>query len=60
MAASEHVELKPSSAPDGTSADTEVSTPSAVPASPVLCSHCKRTAENGLRCLGMCVADSDY
>ena len=26
----------------------------------VLCNHCKRTASNGLRCLGMCVADNDY
>ena len=27
---------------------------------PVLCNHCKRTATNGIRCLGMCVADNDY
>ncbi len=27
---------------------------------PILCVHCKRTASNGVRCLGMCVADSDY
>ncbi len=27
---------------------------------PILCKHCKRTASNGLRCLGMCVADNDY
>ena len=26
----------------------------------ILCNHCKRTASNGLRCLGMCVADNDY
>ena len=26
----------------------------------VLCKHCKRTASNGVRCLGMCVADNDY
>ena len=26
----------------------------------VLCNHCKRTASNGIRCLGICVADSDY
>ena len=25
-----------------------------------LCRHCKRTATNKIRCLGMCVADSDY
>ena len=27
---------------------------------PILCSHCRRTASNGVRCLGMCVADNDY
>ena len=26
----------------------------------ILCSHCKRTASNGIRCLGICVADNDY
>ena len=26
----------------------------------VLCNHCKRTPSNGIRCLGMCVADNDY
>ena len=25
----------------------------------ILCNHCKRTAANGIRCLGMCVADND-
>ena len=27
---------------------------------PILCDHCKRTASNGVRCLGMCVADNEY
>ena len=27
---------------------------------PILCNHCRRTASNGVRCLGMCVADNDY
>ena len=27
---------------------------------PILCNDCKRTASNGVRCLGMCVADNDY
>jgi len=27
---------------------------------PILSNHCKRTASNGVRCLGMCVADNDY
>ena len=26
----------------------------------ILCNHCKRTASNGIRCLGICVSDSDY
>ena len=27
---------------------------------PVLCNHCLRTASNGIRCMGICVADNDY
>ena len=27
---------------------------------PILCNHCQRTVSNGVRCLGMCVADNDY
>ena len=26
----------------------------------VLCNHCGSTANNGIRCLGICVADNDY
>ncbi len=26
----------------------------------VLCNHCGRTSTNGIRCLGICVADNDY
>tara|TARA_Y100001968_G_scaffold150511_1_gene137722 strand:+ start:177 stop:356 length:180 start_codon:yes stop_codon:yes gene_type:complete len=26
----------------------------------VLCHHCGRTSMNGIRCLGICVADNDY
>ena len=26
----------------------------------ILCPHCQRTATNGIKCKGMCVADSDY
>jgi hypothetical protein len=26
----------------------------------ILCPHCKRTATNGIKCQGICVADSDY
>jgi len=25
-----------------------------------LCMHCKRTKDNKIRCLGICVSDSDY
>ena len=26
----------------------------------ILCPHCKRTATNGIKCKGICVADDDY
>ena len=26
----------------------------------ILCNHCKRTLDNGIRCLGICVADNEY
>ena len=26
----------------------------------VLCIHCGRSSSNGIRCLGICVADNDY
>ena len=26
----------------------------------ILCNHCKRTALNGIRCMGICVADNEY
>ena len=26
----------------------------------LLCNHCGRTTSNGIRCLGICVADNDY
>jgi len=27
---------------------------------PILCKHCKRTVSNGIRCMGICVADNEY
>ena len=30
------------------------------PEDPVLCNHCLRTASNGIRCMGICVADNEY
>ena len=26
----------------------------------ILCNHCGRTSANGIRCLGICVADNEY
>tara|TARA_Y100001968_G_scaffold156045_1_gene142555 strand:- start:5658 stop:5834 length:177 start_codon:yes stop_codon:yes gene_type:complete len=26
----------------------------------ILCNHCGRTTSNGIRCMGICVADNDY
>jgi len=26
----------------------------------ILCPHCRRTASNGIKCKGICVADDDY
>jgi hypothetical protein len=26
----------------------------------ILCPHCRRTSSNGIKCKGICVADSDY
>ena len=26
----------------------------------ILCEHCGRTSSNGIRCLGICVADNEY
>ncbi len=26
----------------------------------ILCPHCQRTASNGIKCKGICVADNDY
>jgi hypothetical protein len=30
------------------------------PDDPILCPHCLRTVSNGIKCKGLCVADSDY
>lgn len=31
-----------------------------VKAEPILCPHCLRTKSNGIKCKGICVAESDY
>lgn len=41
-----------------TTSQTEV-TPTEI-ADKILCPHCLRTATNGIKCKGICVADSDY
>jgi hypothetical protein len=43
--------------------ETDITTESSseeVPAEPILCPHCLRTATNGIKCKGICVAESDY
>jgi len=32
----------------------------AIKSDPILCQHCLRTASNGIKCQGICVADSGY
>jgi len=29
-------------------------------ANKILCTHCKRTKSNGIRCMGICISDNDY
>jgi hypothetical protein len=46
-----------------TDTDTDTTTESSseeVKAEPILCPHCLRTATNGIKCKGICVAESDY
>jgi len=40
--------------------DTEKDSNSESQSSTILCSHCLRTATNGIKCQGICVADSNY
>ena len=51
------VERSASSMPSQITSNEPISTDSE---ERVLCQHCRRTASNGIRCLGMCVADSEY
>ncbi|MBD2081844.1 hypothetical protein [Leptolyngbya sp. FACHB-17] len=39
---------------------TEAETERVSESDTLLCPHCKRTATNGIKCQGICVADSDY
>ena len=49
-------ELNPNLIKDKTKKETRVS----LDKERILCKHCKRTTSNGIRCLGICVADNDY
>jgi hypothetical protein len=42
--------------------ETTPDKPTDLPTPPekILCPHCQRTATNGIKCQGICVADSDY
>jgi hypothetical protein len=40
--------------------DRDLKIQSETAAEPVLCQHCQRTATNGIKCKGICVADNDY
>tara|TARA_B100000524_G_scaffold151026_1_gene76472 strand:- start:561 stop:722 length:162 start_codon:yes stop_codon:yes gene_type:complete len=52
----EAFELNPSLIIDKTKKASQVS----LEKEKILCNHCKRTSSNGIRCLGICVADNDY
>ncbi|KMM17690.1 hypothetical protein [Synechococcus sp. GFB01] len=52
-------QLEPS-APSPAAQATVSGAAAAQPQDPVLCSHCGRTASNGISCEGYCVADSGY
>jgi hypothetical protein len=48
--------------PNNRPEDTHIKTKpeNAIAPEKILCPHCQRTATNGIKCKGICVADSDY
>ncbi len=40
--------------------NTSKNTPQESEPEKILCPHCLRTATNGIKCKGICVAESDY
>ncbi|MCT0253931.1 MULTISPECIES: hypothetical protein [unclassified Synechocystis] len=46
--------------PNAHSGDHQSPSAPAPESEPILCPHCRRTASNGIKCKGICVADSDY
>ncbi|MBD2596827.1 hypothetical protein H6G74_21195 [Nostoc spongiaeforme FACHB-130] len=45
---------------DKLQANTNLAINQEISAEKILCPHCLRTAKNGIKCKGICVADSDY
>lgn len=52
--------VKPDSEKDKLQESTSIEINQETEAEPVLCPHCQRTATNGIKCKGICVADNDY
>ncbi|MEB3273807.1 MAG: hypothetical protein ACO4CG_08040 [Prochlorothrix sp.] len=50
----------PSIAETEPAVNTANGTKSESEAEKILCPHCRRTATNGIKCKGICVADNDY
>ena len=51
---------KPQNEPSFTSKKVKIKSNFSDNKEPVLCNHCKRTSSNGIRCMGICVADNEY
>lgn len=52
--------LKPQSQENKSQANTDTDNDREIEEEKILCPHCKRTATNGIKCKGICVADNDY
>lgn len=52
--------VKPQTEKDFFAASTSININQETENEKVLCSHCQRTATNGIKCKGICVADNDY
>ncbi|MEA5597253.1 hypothetical protein [Rivularia sp. UHCC 0363] len=51
---------KPQTEKDKLKVNTNTNIEKVVENEKILCPHCKRTATNGIKCKGICVADNDY
>ncbi|GBE91387.1 Zn ribbon-like protein [Nostoc cycadae WK-1] len=52
--------VTPQTEKDKLQASTSIEINQEIAAEKILCPHCLRTATNGIKCKGICVADSDY